>query len=964
MDGSCEVTEGETTNFGLGVLLERAPMLAAADGVLAECGRGSGRLLVVEGPGGMGTASLLAEAGRRAFVAGMEVLHARSSELERAFSYGVVRQLFEPLVRRADAAARERLFDGAALHALRLFDPRYVVEAAAGEEEMFAVVHGLYWLVVNIAEARPLVLAVDDLQWSDAASLRWLSYLARRLEDVPVCVLVTVRAGEDENPTLASLLVDPSNVLVRPLPLTASAVAELVRAGLGENAAEEFCLACHRASGGNPLLVHELVRTFEAEGIPPDTRSIEVVERVAPEAVARSVSMRLSHLPAEAGSVARMIAVLGDGADGTYVARLARVDPRALTAAAAALARLQLIHRDEPLRFVHPVVRNVVYESIEERADAHARAAALLADARAPLEVVSAQILQAPPGTVERAVPVLREVARRAAAEGSPESVAAYLRRCLAELLSDRERADVLVELALAEFRLGDPTAVERLSHALELLDDPDRRPWVQLELARYQQAWRRSAEAMRTLEGALSERPGRDDEQSRQIEAGLLTAVIHVPELHAAACARLDSLELDGSEGTGARLLLGVRAYLDALRGTNRARALGDAERALKDLRPDQAEWSMSHGRPLYVLLWGDAFNEAERYIEDLVLEARRRGGAFAFSSQLAWRVTLQLALGAVFEAEADARAALDACPSRETIHTSWHYGRLVLVLVERGALDEAARVVRAFESDFGALREEERNHAILFRARARVAAVRGDHRTALADALTAGRIKQRAGFESPAVACGLTWLSEAALAHHFLGDGDAAQELARKQLELARRWGAPRTLGQALRILGVIEGGEKGLEHLREAAAVLEGSPARLEAGYALTELGAALRRANQRAAAREPLRAALELAQRCGATLLAERAQAELIASGARPRRLLLTGVEALTPTERRVAMMAADGLSNREIAQALFVSLRTVETHLSSVFRKLDLKSRTQLDAALARAAETAVTARPG
>src|SRR5262245_26281086 len=162
MDRSCEVTEGETTNVGLGALLERAPMLAAADGVLAECGRGSGRLLVVEGPAGMGKTSRLAEARSRAFEARMEVLHARSSELERAFSYGVVRQLFEPLVRRADDAARERLFDGAAMHALRLFDPRYVVEAAASEDEMFAVAHGLYWLAVNIAEARPLALAVDD----------------------------------------------------------------------------------------------------------------------------------------------------------------------------------------------------------------------------------------------------------------------------------------------------------------------------------------------------------------------------------------------------------------------------------------------------------------------------------------------------------------------------------------------------------------------------------------------------------------------------------------------------------------------------------------------------------------------------------------------------------------------------------------------------------------------------------
>ena len=153
-------------------------------------------------------------------------------------------------------------------------------------------------------------------------------------------------------------------------------------------------------------------------------------------------------------------------------------------------------------------------------------------------------------------------------------------------------------------------------------------------------------------------------------------------------------------------------------------------------------------------------------------------------------------------------------------------------------------------------------------------------------------------------------------------------------------------------MRILGLIEGGDAGIALIREAVAVLEPSPARLEHAYALADLGAALRRANHRAEARDHLRQALELAQRSGATLLAEQAHEELIATGARPRRIVQTGAAALTPSERRIAAMAAEGLSNREIAQALFVTLRTVEMHLSNAFRKLDISSRTQLAAALA------------
>jgi DNA-binding CsgD family transcriptional regulator len=948
------------------VLLERTAVLAAVDHTLESCARGSGQLFVVEGPAGIGKTSVLAAARSRAAAAGMHVLHARASELERTFSYGVVRQLFEPLLRQADDATRGQLFDGVAVHAAQLFDPDQVDRPAASEDEAFALIHGLYWLALNLGETGPVVVAIDDLQWSDAASLRWLSYIARRLETVSVCALVTLRSGEDEDAALADLLSDPMTVASRPAPLTPSAVTDLIHAGLGADAEEEFCLACHRATGGNPLFVHELVRTLEAEGLPPTADSIEVVERIAPEAVSRSVKARLSRLPAEATSVASAIAVMGDGADGLHVAQLADIDSRALSSAAAALARVHLIHGDEPLRFMHPVVRNAVYESISsgERADAHARAALLLAGARAPSASVAAQLLHAPPGAVDQAAAVLGEAAQQAAAEGSPESTAAYLCRALEESLPGPERADILVALARAELRLGAPTALERVSDALALVDDPQRRSSVQLQLARYQLGWNKEEDATRTLERALAERGVGDDDQSRRIEAELLTAAIHNPDLQATVHARLDSLELDPSNGPGARVLLGVRAYYDATRGTNRGRALAGAERALPDISQytEEIDWSLAHGRILHVLLLSDDFAAAAPIIEELVVDARRRGGALAFSSASVWRGSLEHATGALIEAEADARLAFDGRPPHVYMETPWLYGLLAQVLVERGAVDEASRILADFETEVDSFREDDRNHAILFRARAHVALTKGHQRAAVTDALAAGRIARWMGFVNPAVDYGLTWRSEAGLAHHFLGEDDAALELALEQLELARAWGAPRTLGQALRIVGVVEGGPEGLERLEEAASVLETSGARLEYGYALTDLGSALRRSNQRTAAREPLRLALELAQRGGAKLLAARAHEELIASGARPRRMFASGVDALTPSERRVSALAAEGLSNREIAQSLFVTLRTVETHLSSAFRKLDVSARTQLAAALASAEQTQVAGR--
>jgi DNA-binding CsgD family transcriptional regulator len=171
------------------------------------------------------------------------------------------------------------------------------------------------------------------------------------------------------------------------------------------------------------------------------------------------------------------------------------------------------------------------------------------------------------------------------------------------------------------------------------------------------------------------------------------------------------------------------------------------------------------------------------------------------------------------------------------------------------------------------------------------------------------------------------------------------------------------PRELGMALRAAGLVEGGARGIELLAEAVDALAGSPAALEHARALTDLGAALRRAGHRSDAREPLRRGLERAQRCNATALVERAHSELLATGARPRRVAVSGPDALTASERRVAGMAAEGLTNRAIAQALFVTEKTIEWHLSQAYRKLDITSRSELLRALGSAGDASGAIEP-
>ena len=300
-----------------------------------------------------------------------------------------------------------------------------------------------------------------------------------------------------------------------------------------------------------------------------------------------------------------------------------------------------------------------------------------------------------------------------------------------------------------------------------------------------------------------------------------------------------------------------------------------------------------------------------------------------------------------------------MDALPHHNVWFVPHAHAWLAQVLIERGELDEASALLGNVEPLID-VASDPFSSTPLLRARSMLAAARGDHAAALDDALELGRALAGFGHVNPAASYP-PWRSLAAIEHHALGETDAALALAREEVELARAWGAPRTLGRSLRILGLIEGPSEGTERIREAVSLLEGSPARLEHAYALTDLGASLRRGNRRAEARDFLRAGLELAQRLGATVLADRAHEELVATGARPRRLVLSGVDSLTPSERRIAAMAAEGLSNREIAQALFVTLRTVEMHLSNAFRKLDVSSRTQLPAALASSAPDAVAA---
>jgi DNA-binding CsgD family transcriptional regulator len=931
-------------------LLERDAELATIDAVISTAP--GDRLLAIEGPPGIGKTSLVGEAKTRAEEAGMQVLGARGSELERAFAYGVVRQLFEPFLARLPAEERAELLAGAAALAAPVFDPVQLAAESAADAPL-ASLHGLYWLAANVAARRSLLVAVDDLHWCDLPSLRWLAYLLPRMEGLSLVIVVGLRSGEPgEDPgVLAQIVSDPLATVIRPAPLTTDAAARLVRETLSPDAEDAFCAACHQETGGNPQLLRELVHEIAAEGLAPIEENARRLRELEARAGSRAMSVRLSRLPPEATRLAQAVALLGDDADPRHAAALADLDEQAASGAAAALARVDVLRPQRPFAFVHPLIRAAVYETLApvDRDMGHARAARLLGDAGADPERVAAHLLLAPPAADSRVVATLREAARRAGARGASESAVAYLRRALAEPPADADRAELLLELGSAETHVSGEAAVEHLQEAHALFDDPIRRAEVSLLLGHELLLLLRGGEADAVFTHALDELAGADAELERLLEGWLIDNDWFAPSLHHKAVERLERVRSRPADATaGEKLLLSELALHDARAGAPAAVTVPLARRALAGgtLLEEQTAFII----PCIVLAQADR-DEVLAIYEDALAEAHRRGSTAAFAATKVFRAQTFLLRGDLAEAEAEAREAFAA---GETWATSARFAGhslafLADALMEQGKLDDAAAALARAGTD-----ESFDSASMLYLpdSRARLRLLRGDLAGGLEEMLEAGRRFEELGGRNPAF---LAWRSQAALALLQLGKQDEAWPLAREELELARIWGAPRALGAALRVAGLVDDGQEGLAHLEEAVEVLADSPAKLEHAKARTELGAALRRAKRRSSAREQLRHAVELATICGAVPLAARAETELLATGARPRRIALSGPKSLTPSERRVAQMAAEGPTNREIAQALFVTPKTVEVHLSSVYRKLGISSRSQLPRALAEPA---------
>jgi DNA-binding CsgD family transcriptional regulator len=935
-------------------LLERERELAELQDALDEAKAGHANLVLLEAPAGLGKTSLLRAAAESASVGGFRCLRARAGELERDFAYGCVRQLLEPVVARAAGGERTRLLDGAAALSGPLFGPADDCPRPA-TDGAFSVLHGLYWLLNNIADEGPVALFVDDLHWSDTESLRFLNYLAPRLDGLAVAVIATTRPGEGDTGAIARLAAAPETTVVGPRPLSTEATVTLCERRLGVEVAPEFAAACREATGGNPFFLEALLREARERGFPTDAGGAQHVRGIGPAAVAQAVLLRLQGRPEAARSLVHAVAVLGDGARHAEAARLAGLPEPEAAQAADLLAALAILKPADGLEFAHPIVREAVYSEIgpRERARAHARAALILAETGAPDERVAAQVVEADPAGEPERVELLRRVAAAALVQGAPAAAVAWLRRALAEPPAPDGRAAVLLELGSAELRLGAPEAAGHLAAAADLLrDEPVELAHAVRQFALALTISGRADRSVAALEDAIAVVEPSDPELALMLEGELASHARQASvKTRAPAVERLERHgDLDGST-PGERLVLASLACERARRSEFASEAARHLEGALAEGRL-LAEQDVDVGGPFYDIVVGllaaDALDVAEGALEQALADARSRAAIPAVAYLTSRRGWVHLRRGAVAQAEADGRTALELL----TIHgiplgIPSALGLLMEALVERGEAEAAAAELLGAEIGEEILPGPTSN--FLFEARGLVALARGRTRDGLDDLYEFGRRDEGWGVANPIAS---RWRSRAALAHLSLGEQDEARGLAAEDLELARRWGTARGVGMALRASALVEAAP--VDGLREAADVLAGSPARLEHARALVDLGAAMRRDNRRAEARGALEEGLDLAERCGAGALAGVARTELLAAGGRSSDPYGEGLAQLTVSERRVAELAAEGRSNPEIAQALFVTRKTVETHLGHVYRKLDIAGRGDLPQAMAAA----------
>jgi DNA-binding CsgD family transcriptional regulator len=935
-------------------LLDREDELALIESALASAASGVGGLVLVHGPAGIGRTRLVASTVELARERNFETCVARCGELEREYRFAVIRDLLERRTLEFSPAERSSALSGRAVRTLPALGlgPSGAVGNVRPE---FDTLLGLDRLVVKLAAARPLLLAVDDLQWCDQASMRFFAYLARRLGDRSILIVGAWRKGEHGvcPASLRALRSEPQTLWLTPRPLGWSAVREILARELGEDPHPSVVESCLDRTGGVPFLVCELAAALRSERAGAGREAVRTLNNLTPASVRRAVTWRLAHRRDAVRDVARAVAVLGDGCAVAEAAEICQLSSAKARHAADALARADILAHLDGLTFAHPVIASAVSLDIEpaHRADWHARAVRLLARSGADAERIARHLLQTEPAGDLRSSRLLRVAARAAVDRQAAEVAQTYLRRALIEAADPRERAAVLAALGDVELETGQyEHAILHLDESVRAAEGPEQlvpRAIAHAQATAGEHGCADAIELLRDCAGQLA--TGADQDHALRLRAAIIELALLDERAAAGVSPMLDDCEdLQGATATE-RSLLAVCAGLRAMRGDTTA----DAMRILCErvLVRDTQVRDECLGAPAFLSACVAALVADEVALVERALK-QASGSVKPGASEAAiaiCRAQVALSRGDVADAERDAdTAAARVCELAPSALNSrlvaGAASAVVLAGIARDRVPHADRLLETLASRAGTS-EPWAGELAALRARLLLASRRP--REALVHCSLAATHELRTGNVGPAP----WWRGLAALATHHPGDGSRALDLAEDHLERARRWAAPSLVGSALLVRAAVDDGGTRCDLIEEAIAVLAPTPARLQLAHAYVELGSALRRESRRKAAHAQLMRGADLAHRCGAVQLADRARAELRSLGARPRRRAFSGLDALTASERRVVELAARPMTKRQIAQELTVTIKTVEGQLSAAYRKLDVHSRAELDGIL-------------
>jgi DNA-binding CsgD family transcriptional regulator len=926
-------------------LFERMGERTALAATLDRAVSGRGSVVVVEGAAGMGKTALIDLTAEFARDRALRVLRARGSEIERDVPLSTLRGLFERHLVALAPDCREALLAGAAAPlacALGLAEPGPI----AGAQLHRAV----YWLVAQLADRCPLALLVDDLHHADASSLDALAAVARHLDELPVAIVLT-RRQEDcgQNPAALQELALAASAPLTLRPLTLCGVGAVLRDRAGPMVDEAVATLGHEATGGNPFLVVQLARALGETSQPIDPAQLSDLLLAVAQSLSAVLRVRVGRLGPDAAMLARVVSVLGDDVSVTEVCAVAGLTREAALVAATALAGAGIFAWDRVNCFAHPLVRAAVEADLlaAERTLLEERAVAVLLAGGADPARTAVHLLRTEPTGDPRAVRALCVAAASASGAAAPARAMVLLRRALAEGPTTPTLGELLGALISAELRAGDyAAAAGHLRDRLKTVAAPADRVVDVLRLCRAVMQGDGIEAAAAVLDDALGQLVGdaRLPLEAERLWISLLEP--NSPSRVRECLKRYGALpgKTAGERAMLAALAIGMSVELESSDAVAPIleRAF-DGGQLLSDEGPDSPLYTLA----AFVMVACDRLVYVEAEMTRALTAARAQGSLGGVGMALTMRGIARFRLGRICEAEEDGLAASGAAAESDgtlrALTAARALGVVVVARAERGD-DAGALGILAQHGLVGDLETDPQVRLLLSRARAHLTAGRAAE--ALADAERANAILHD---DSDVASHPATVIS---LANTALGNRSAALVASGAQLERARVWRTPSAIAGALRTRGLAIGEAAGIPLLEEAVALLEHSPAALEQAHCLVALGMLRRRTGQRGLALEALRNGADLAQRLGAHVVAQRAREHLLVLGARPRRLAFTGADALTASERRAAQLAAAGHTNREIAQELYLSIKTVESHLGRGFRKLGISSRTELASALA------------